>query len=224
MTQKLHEVANAEVRAFNFGVSGYSVKEIAATVENRVFQIDPDLILGCVSLDDFDTTRCGGVDQWGYNVSYRMSQDIDRNSLIKRLLRPIHLAYVIRDIKYSIGRMNGAPMPSPEAHSISVPSSYYYVQRMRRIAERRGVPFILVALPTSGWSGVQFTETVKRCRGDSIDVLDLSQLGRDIPSAQFNVSKYDSHPSALVHSRIAEIITVYLIEHRPGLSSFVRND
>ncbi len=88
--------------AFNFGADAYSVKEIAAPGKYWVLDIGPDLIIASIIYDDFNTARTWGIDKWGYNVSYRATGDIDKDSIIKRRFRYSHLAYVIRDIRYSL--------------------------------------------------------------------------------------------------------------------------
>ncbi len=211
------------VRMFNFGISGYSVKEMAATMEHRVFQVEPDLVLACVSFDDFDTTRCGGVDRWGYNISYKRSGDIDKNSVFKLLLRPLHLAYLIRDLRYYyFEHGDDSWTRSADVLSTTLPSSYRYVRMMKAMAGQQARRLVLVTLPTSDWSGVQFKAILAQCKRDSVELLDLSPLGKEIPPSLYNVGRFDGHPSALVHERIAERLVDYLLWRLPRSSSIIQ--
>jgi hypothetical protein len=56
------------VRVLNSGVSAYSVREMAATLEHRMLAVAPDLVVLCIIPGDFTLSRTPGVDDAGYLV------------------------------------------------------------------------------------------------------------------------------------------------------------
>lgn len=51
------------VQVFNYGVSGYSVKEMAATLQHRMIDVAPDLVFMAIIPSDLDPSRTGTVDR-----------------------------------------------------------------------------------------------------------------------------------------------------------------
>jgi hypothetical protein len=190
--------------ARNFGVAGYSVREMAWTVILRTDSVAPDAILFCAGIEDFDTTRCGGVDKWGYNVNKKLSGDIDKDFIVKRWLRSVHLSYVLRDLR---GRFLGVDLPDarvtpdPTIQTV-VPESYHNILLARDYARSRHVPFYLVLLPSIGLHGEQFDAIVAQSKKDSVSLINLSHLGGLFAPEKFAVSRFDAHPSAVVHHAI----------------------
>ena len=72
-----HLQHHCHVTVFNFGVSSYSVKEMTATLQYRVPEINPDLVVMGIVIDDFNTGRTPQVDKWGYSTHGEASQLIN---------------------------------------------------------------------------------------------------------------------------------------------------
>ena len=58
------------------------------------------------------------------------------------------------------------------------------------------------------------------CERDGVSFIDLSTLRAEFTPNQFHASRFDPHPSALVHKTIGEklaeyILEKYLLENRP---------
>ena len=201
----------------NFGVAGYSVREMAWTVVLRTDAVDPNAILFCAGIEDFDTTRCGGVDKWGYNVNVALSGDFDKDSIFKRWLRSLHLSYVIRDLrrKYFAAHLPEVSITDNPVMQTQAPKSYHYVLLARDHAQSHHIPFYLVLLPSMAKHGGQFTGVAAQAKRDSLALIDLSYMGGMFAPEQFAVSRFDAHPSADVHHAIGDSLAEALF--RGGL-------
>ncbi len=202
--------AKPRVTVFNYAVSAYSVRQMAATLRYRMPEVDPDLVVMAVIPADFDLSRTGTVDRWGYTVhSGSSSSLLGPDSLVKRVLRRIHLTYVLRDII----RKTRTPGPGKSGALAAMPASYRYVQEFVRFADARHLPSLVILLPSlhRGFA----PSFLARLRKDHVRFLDLGFLAGEIPADRFMASRFDSHPSAEVHARIAALLADYLL--RTGL-------
>jgi len=88
------------IKVLNYGVSAYSVREMEATLKYRMLEIKQDLVIMAIVPGDFDLTRTGEVDKWGYTFNIKLSGFVDNNSRLKQILRKFHLVYLLRDRKW----------------------------------------------------------------------------------------------------------------------------
>lgn len=192
-----------QVQVFNFGVSAYSIKTMVATLEHRVLEIEPDLVLLAIIPPDFYLGRTGVIDKWGYNANANTSQLIDQDSQLKRWLRDVHLTYLIRDLR----RMTRVRQELPTEFSDSnwLLDGYDYVPRFRDFAEANYTTYRLVLLSTYFDRG--FSEFYPKFEQDEIAYIDLSDLARSFSENEYNASRFDGHPSVLVHKAIADRLT-----------------
>ncbi len=202
------------VKVFNFAVSSYSVKEMAATLQYRVPAVHPDLVVMGLIINDFDTGRTPGVDAWGYNTHGGAADLVNRYPRVKFLLRRLHLSYLIRDV---LSRPLQQPKIEAELRHGKLPewisSSYGYVTEFKKIARESGYQYLIVTLPTWGGDGSQFREIIRSFRRDNLDYFDISNLAPVFTAREYQASRYDSHPSALVHRQIGEKLSQYIWEH-----------
>ena len=198
-----------KVRVFNFGASAYSVKQMAATLRYRMFDIDPDLVVMAITFVDFDLARTPGVDRTGYLVDPILARLNYPSSGARGVLRRLHLSYVLRDILYS--RLSVPGVNVPLARNV-LPASYFHVQQFHRTARARGVSPLLVLLPSmsSGFDDVLLGELNR----DSIEYVDLSSVRSEFTVQQFAASKFDIHPSPAVHRRIGSALADYVLDKR----------
>ena len=208
---------NLLIRVFNYGVDAYSAKEMTATLKHRMLDINPDIVILSIVYDDFNTSRCGNVDRRGYLANHQSSLFVHKDSVVKYLLRKIHLSYVIRDIlwkyrSFRIQRNDGTKVEN------TIPSSYKYLREFKEIAVEHNIPYLIVTLPSIGCDGSEFRVVREKLSEDGIHFFDVSNIGKDFSDKEFRVSKFDGHPSALVHKKISEMISDYL------LSRYLRND
>lgn len=202
------------VRTFNFGASAYSVKEMVATLQYRTPDVQPDLVVMTIITSDFNLARTPRIDEEGYLVDRKLYRFSPPGSMVRRALRHIHLIYVLGEIavrwaspSLDIGEMIARG---------ETPDTYEYVRQFKKLAEEPRLSYVIVLLPRmreKSWGGVpdQLTR-------DHIAYLDLSSLKNEFTEAQYWASRFDPHPSAVVHRRIGEALADY-VRHQPG---FVR--
>lgn len=204
-----------KVKVFNYAASAYSVKEMVATFKYRMIDLEPDLALMAIIPDDFDLSRVAGVDKWGYSVNYKMSGFVSKDSVIKRLLRKVHLTYVLRDIHYRW--LNKKQNMSDESSRVELPESYEYIKQFKETSEEFHVPYGIVLLPTVN---NRFTNLIsEQLDKDNITFVDLTSIGNEFTADQFMASKFDGHPSYLVHRKIGEILAAYIMQNLLRIST-----
>jgi hypothetical protein len=199
LQEQLNHTSHKQVTVFNFGVSAYSVRTMAATLQHRALAIEPDLVLMAVVPQDFDLTRTGVLDEWGYNVSQPA-----RSSRLKYLLRHSHLVYLLRDM---IVQWQTRPPLSP-AVPWRLPPSYHYLQDFAAIAQANTVPYAIVLLPM--WRPDEFVALPAQVAADDLVFVDLLALAGDLSLDDYRATQFDGHPSTLVHERIAAALADYV--------------
>jgi len=194
------------VKVFNYGVSAYSVKEMAATLQVRMLDIQPDLVVMAIIPQDFNLARTPTVDDAGYLIDQKLSRLSPPGSMTRQVIRGIHLIYVLRDM--------GAHWlfrPSDIADVLSrgeIPETFDHVRRFRTIAAQRGVPYVVMLLPARR-QGV-WGRVPDQMMRDNIAHIDLSSLGNEFTDEQYMASRFDPHPSPAVHHRIGETLADYV--------------
>ena len=187
-----------KVKVFNYGVSAYSVKEMAATLQYRALDIQPDLVVMVIVPSDFNLSRTPTVDESGYLVS-QINQKLSFVSHLGPVLRNIHLAYVLRNLGESLFFK---PVNVMQVLSRGeIPESYRFVRQFKETAEQHGISYIIVLLPLLGNSWGPIPDQLAR---DHITYIDLSFLMNEFTKEDFMASRFDPHPSPAVHRRIGE--------------------
>jgi hypothetical protein len=178
---------------------------MAASLEYRMADVQPDLVVLAMIPEDLNVLRTPGIDAVGYLVDRRVS--FLRNSIARDVLRPIRLMYVLRE-----GVLSWFPSqdygPSRSLEPGEIPESYRYVKDFKAIAEKYRIPHVVVLLPKTkekAWGPFQ-----SRLKQDGVNYLDLSRLGREFTREKFVASKFDSHPSAAVHHRIGKALAEWV--------------
>ena len=203
-----------QVKVFNFAVSSYSLKEMTATLKYRVPEVSPDLVVMGIVIDDFDTNRTPKVDQYGYNTHGSSSKLINKFNTLKLILRNIHLSYLIRDLlsrtmmhqekKYDSRNGKLAPL---------VANSYQYIKDFKEIALEHNYKYLIVTLPSIEGDGSQFIEIINKFKNDQINYFDTSFITPLFTAKQYHATTYDWHPSALVHQKIGEMLSAYILNN-----------
>ncbi len=196
------------VTVFNFGVSAYSVREMAETALCRMPVVEPDIMIMAIIPEDFNLSRTGGVDRWGYTVHTDSSGIAAKDSGLKKILRSVHLTYLIRDIYQRLHNKESKKGPYTEEN---VPASYTYILKFRQAAVENHAEPLLVLLPSLGH---RFPPALrKRLQVDNIRYLDLTDMVDQFSTKEYMASTFDPHPSAAVHRKIAETMADYLLKH-----------
>jgi hypothetical protein len=209
-----HLQPHCQVAVFNFAVSSYSVKEMTNTLKYRVPEVNPDLVVMGIVIDDFDTDRTPQVDQWGYNTHGGASKLINKFPTLKLILRRIDLSYLIRDIltrtvmyqEKSYNPINGKLSPI-------LASSYKYIREFKNLAIDHNYSYLVVTLPSVEGNGAQFTGIINNMKNDKINYFDTSFITPLFTVKDYHASTYDWHPSALVHQKIGEMLSEYILNN-----------
>jgi hypothetical protein len=199
------------ITVFNFGVSGYNVKSMADTLRYRAMEVKPDLAVMCVIYDDFNLDRTGVVDRYGYTVTEDSTEYLGGGK-IKLLLRHLHLSYVCRDM---LRKFRTPLKPDKEKGIVPAeisPESYRYVINFKNIAETDGINYFVLILPAINPTDRQILQIQKQFDRDKIKYDSLFSLADSIKAEDFQSSKWDAHPSALVQRRIGEQVSRYILE------------
>jgi hypothetical protein len=194
------------VKAFNYAASAYSVKEMVATLQNRMLDIQLDLVVMAIIPQDFNLARTPTIDESGYLIDQRLSQFSPSGSMARQVLRGIHLTYVLRDIglRWFFKRLDITQALSRG----EIPKSYQYVRHFKEAAEQHGLSYVIALLPPmqrNSWGPLPGHLTC-----DRITHIDLSFLWNEFTEEQYMASRFDPHPSAAVHHRIGEVLADYV--------------
>lgn len=199
------------VKVFNFGVSAYSVKQMAAMLQHRMVDIQPDLVVMAIIPPDLNLDRTPTIDSTGYLVGQKIASLLD--SPVGEALRGIRLLYVLRDIG---SRWSSPPQYlDPLLSRGEIPDSYRYIRQFTETANQYGLSPVIALLPRmeeNAWDPLP-----DRLTRDGIRHLDLSYLGKEFPTEEYMASRLDRHPSPAVHRRIGEALALY-VEHQPEFS------
>jgi len=196
------------IKVFNYGVSAYSVKEMVATLQYRALDVEPDLVLMTIIPDDLNIERTVVLDKFGYTFNKSLSGFMAKNSIVKRLLREVRLAYLLRDIMYFLSSRN-----RNMKHTLltNMSESYNYIKKFKEIANEHNLSYAVVLLPSLI---ATFKNLPLRFNEDKIVFIDLSFLSNEFTRNQFMAGKFDGHPSAMVHRRIGKILSEYIIRYQ----------
>jgi len=196
-----------KVTVFNYGASAYSVKQMAAMLDYRMLEVQPDLVVMAIIPSDFDLSRTPTVDRTGHLIDKGLIPFLPPDTTFRHILRPIRLSYLIRDIGYEW--FFRRPDINDGLARGKLPDSYTFLQRFKDTATTHSLPYLIVLLPAKR-EGV-WTHVMKHLRGDGLTYVDLSFLRREFTLEQYRASRFDGHPSAAVHRRIGEVLADYIL-------------
>lgn len=211
--QVLEETLNrrqggVKVRVFNFAASAYSVRVMSATLRRRMSEVEPDLVLMALVPADFNLARTPSVDAWGYLTDQKLSGFLPRDSRLRLALRKIHTIYLLRDAIYPL--IDRSRKAEDVIAAGGVPDSYSFVKEFKATADERALASCVVLLPSLQ---SEFGNVTAQLRADGISFVDLSALRARFTPEQFRASRFDVHPSALVHRRMGETLAKYVLEN-----------
>lgn len=206
----LNQKQNAyNIQVFNYGVSAYSVKEMAASLQYRILEVQPNLVIMAIIPNDFDISRAASVDRWGYTSNKKLSGFMPKDSIIKRMLRKVRLVYLLRDLNYRW--RNKSKYVRDVNSKEQVPESYSYLKKFKNIAKEHNLLYKILLLPSLGTKFGELSEQLDR---DEISFLDLSSLQQEFTQKEFKASQFDAHPSAMVHRMIGEILAEHILHEQ----------
>jgi hypothetical protein len=195
------------VKVFNFGVSAYSVKQMAATLKYRMEDVEPDLVVLAIIPHDLDLSRTPGVVIGGYLVDEKVLPFLSPDSPIRLLLRFVRLTYALRDLYLSICVK---PLDMYQRLAAGeIPDSYRFIQQFRDTAKEKSFRYLVALLP-SWQEGAWWNHITKEFEQEKIAYLDVSSLRKEFTWEHYRASSFDRHPSPAVHQRIGEVLADYI--------------
>ena len=199
----------ATARVLNFGASAYSVKEMALTLQYRILDIQPDLAVMAIIPADFDLARTPAIDGTGYLIDRRLSRFNPADSMTRRALRGLHLAYVLRDAGVRWFFKPAADFRQALSEG-QIPESYRYLREFKSTAEQNRLSYVIALLP--GPPGKVWGALPGQLERDRVRHVDLSFLSSEFSEEEYRASRFDPHPSSAVHRRIGEALAAYVRE------------
>ena len=83
----------------------------------------------------------------------------------------------------------------------------------RDIAQDHGIPYLIVLLPAKGAGDANIDAIKQQFDKDKINYYDLFPLAQSFSLKDFSVTSSDMHPSALVHQKIGEMLSEYILKN-----------
>lgn len=197
-----------QYRVFNFGVSAYSVREMANTLKYRMPEVLPDFVIMSVYPADFALSRTGKVDKYGYTNSAQSKEVSGIDGVFKKLLRNMHLTYLVRDFYVQLQYKNQKLNMNEEK---KLPDSYKYLLEFRDFAQKNNLDYLIVLLPKLQDSLDK--SIIGQLQQDTVHYLDLQFIKDEFSREQYQTSQFDAHPSEVVHKRIGEELAQYLARY-----------
>ena len=71
---------------------------MANTLQARILDIQPDLVVMAIIPEDFNLRRTPTIDDAGYLIDQNLSGLSPPGSMVRQVVRGIHLTYVVRDL------------------------------------------------------------------------------------------------------------------------------
>ena len=199
-------------RVFNFGATAYSVKEMALTLQYRVLDIEPDLVVMAIIPDDFNLARTPTINGKGYLIDRRLTRFNPPDSMPRRVLRGLHLSYVLRDVglRFFLEPRVDFLLALSEGR---IPESYRHLLEFRNTAEQNRLSYVIALVPSG--PGKDWGALPGQLERDRVRFVDLSFLSNGFSEEQYSASRFDPHPSSAVHRRIGEALAAYVRHESP---------
>jgi hypothetical protein len=195
------------VKVFNFAASAYSVKVMAATLPLRMAEVEPNLVIMAIVPTDFNLSRTPSVDSWGYLTDNKLSGFLPGDSQLRLILRKVHLLYLVRDFIYPV--LDKSTKAEDTLAQGGLPESYAYVTQFAESAEQRKLAYRIVLLPSLV---SRFGNLPSQLQQDGVAFVNLSALRDEFTEDRFRSSKFDTHPSTMVHKRVGASLAAYILD------------
>jgi hypothetical protein len=211
--KKLEHQFNQQSRSLsfeliNFGVGGYSLRQYAAVIKNKVPQYHPDLILiGYCPWND-GQPNANDRTYWAGKHEAKDLHPPERVYLSSFLYR-----HVIR-------RLLSGKLPLASNVAIANGQDYLdldYLQRyfacIAEVGSTLRLPVVVVSIFQDKGRGYS-PDVEAVVRGLGLHFVDASSHFDGADLSRYHISKIDHHPNALANGIFADIIREYLIEHK----------
>lgn len=205
----LREQAGERWQVINAGVNGYNTEQEAAFLRIEGMRYSPDYVLLIYVSNDVDPVFDPNETTWRRYPSWPPSlpEAINRLRQLSYLFQLTQL--FVRMEKMDLARA-AATIDTDTATTRDIRSmtthpnwqaSKAALLDIARQCEEAGIPF-LVGLYSSLDGGVD-PVLVAELQAEGVDAIHLQPAWRDVPENLAHVSRIDSHPSVLVHEKLA---------------------
>jgi hypothetical protein len=212
----LHEQTGDRWQVINAGVNGYNTEQEATFLRIEGMRYSPDYVLLIYVSNDVDPIIDPNLTSWRRYPSWpgSLPEAIDRLRQLSYLFQMAHL--FVRMEKMDLARAavtidNDAPSTRDIRSMTDQPNwrrSKAALLDISRQCGKAGIPF-LVGLYSSMDGGFD-PAFVAELQGQGIDAIHLQPAWIGVPENLAHVSRIDSHPSALVHAKLAEYLVSVL--------------
>ena len=218
MEPLLREQTGERWQVINAGVNGYNTEQEATFLRIEGMRYSPDYVLLIYVSNDVDPVFDPNETTWRRYPTWPPSlpEAMSRLRQVSYLFQLTHL--LVRMEKMDLARAaaeNGSGVPSAQnirsmtGHP-NWPSSKAALLDIAQQCKEAGIPF-LVGLYSSLDSGYD-PAFVAELQEAGIDTIPLQPSWKGVPENVAHVSRIDSHPSALVHEKMAEyLVNVFRI-------------
>ena len=214
MEPLLREQTGTQWQVINAGVNGYNTEQEAAYLRKDGMRYSPDYVLLVYVSNDVDPVIDPNETTWRRYPAWPPSlpEAINRLLQLSYLHQLTHLFVRMHEMDQARAATATGQDPTSRGESRSM-TGHPNWQRSKtalldiaRQCREAGVPFI-VGLYSSLDGGFD-PAFVDELQQEGIDTIHLQPAWKNVPEEKAHVSRIDSHPSALVHGKIAD----YLVE------------
>jgi lysophospholipase L1-like esterase len=213
MEPLLAEQTGDRWQVINAGVNGYNTQQEATFLRIEGMRYSPDYVLLVYVSNDVDPVFDPNETTWRRYPSWPPSlpEAINRLRQLSYLFQTTHL--FVRMEKMDVARAAAASIDNDALSRRDVRSmtdqprwakSKMALLDIARQCQQAGIPF-LVGLYSSLDGGFD-PAFVSELREQGIDAIHLQPAWRGVPESLAHVSRIDSHPSPLVHEKLAEYL------------------
>ena len=183
----------------NLAISGDSPTQRLLRLQNEVERLQPDWILGDVTVLDYSLEELHL--RWVINNGVDVPFDFVREALCASGVSPSDSTAAFHD------------KLAPYAESIMD----HTFARWAAFSERLGVPFTVVLLPRAD-AKIRNPNIVRQIKGfanrNNLECLDLSETFSELALDDYQIGPWDPHPNAKGHDLISSRLTDKLLDHQ----------
>lgn len=212
----LREQSGRRWQVINAGVNGYNTEQEAIFLRIEGMRYSPDYVLLIYVSNDVDPLIDPNVTTWRRYPSWPSSlpEAIDRLRQLSYLFQLTHLFIRMEqmDLARAAAEIDNDAPSGRDVRSITGQPNWLRSKTalldIARQCKDAGIPF-LVGLYSSLDGGID-PAFIAELQEAGIDAIHLQPSWEGIPENLAHVSRIDSHPSALVHEKLAEyLVTIF---------------
>jgi hypothetical protein len=212
MEFQLHKQHGRRWQVINAGVNGYNTEQEAAFLRVEGMRYSPDYVLLVYVSNDVDPVLDPNMTTWRRYPSWPSSlpEAIDRLRQLSYLFQMTKLFTRMgeMDLARAAATTDNDVHSGPDIRSLTGHPGWQYSKAalldISQQCKDAGIPF-MVGLYSSLDGGFD-PPFITELQESGIDTIHLQPAWKDVPEDRAHVSRIDSHPSALVHEKLAEYL------------------